>query len=103
MKPIKLKGKMELVEENSSASIKWSYGQQNFSALIKHLPGNNETDTQEIQGELSTGTVRSIQEEVELKEPDIFEDPLTNIENLKQFAPDSGDQCILRDTENPKS
>ena len=38
-----------------------------------------------------------------MKEPDIFEDPLTNIENLKQFAPHSGDQCILRDKENPKS
>ena len=92
-----------MVKQKSGASIEWNYGQQKYSALIEHLPGNNGTDTQDIQGELSTGTVKSIQEEVELKESDTFEDPLTNIENLKQFAPHSGDQCILLDKENPKS
>lgn len=46
--------------------------------------------------------VKNVQEEVELKEPDIFDDLFTNIENLEQFAPHSGDQCILIDKENPK-
>lgn len=48
--------------------------------------------------------VQIIQEEdqVQLKETDFFEDLFSNLEELEQFAPHSGDQCIPINKEAPK-
>eukprot|EP00091_Calanus_sinicus_P000392 TRINITY_DN10320_c0_g1_i1.p1 TRINITY_DN10320_c0_g1~~TRINITY_DN10320_c0_g1_i1.p1 ORF type:complete len:354 (+),score=82.07 TRINITY_DN10320_c0_g1_i1:139-1200(+) len=41
-------------------------------------------------------------DEVQLKETDFFEDLFSNLEQLEQFAPHSGDQCININKEAPK-
>ena len=58
IQPIKLKGNLELFNQKSSANLEWNYGQQNYTAVVDYMPGNNSTEEQKVQGEINMNAAK---------------------------------------------
>jgi hypothetical protein len=50
--PICLGGKLARIDDKTSASVEWNFGQKNYTAMIEYLPGENRTSDKILMGTL---------------------------------------------------